>query len=497
VQNYYDRTMAPVEKETGEELKEVVFRKCYLYVGRSIGNEEHPVPFKVARYCLLPVGPDNLVRDLSGKVILDRTVVEFTYNSDPLLLMEHRWMPLRTRYDKTEIVQQFKRKYGNNEKVVMKIWNSINEKIDMETIEQLANNYSDYVVKLQGRVDRFAIAAEAEKQAYYQKQSNLAKSARQFNNFIKTFICQNYCSPGIKDGQLVKKTVIDFGVGRGGDILRMYNSKVGMYVGVDRDMNGIISPQDGCISRYTQMRSSKKYPNFPQMVFFNADVSQRFEVDDQLQVLATKSEENKRFITKFLNIRYDVINSQFMIHYLFKDSTTLSNLCYNINKVLKVGGHMLVTTYDGQMIHDLLQKHGGTATSYYTDSDGRERKFMEIKQLYAPTENLRQPGLAISYFNASFMEETDSYIEYLVEPGYFKDVMKRECGLRCVETESFEQVFDRFKPFFKEGVKHESIDETSKYLRNVALYFDESSALNQQSYDFVKTYRYYVFVKVQ
>lgn len=506
VENYFDRTQAPREAEdsgiaaqsaaAGQESKEAaplqLFRKCFLYVGRTTGAEEHPVPFPVSRFCLLPLDADELVRDLAGGVVLDKTVVEFTYDNDPLLRMEQRWRPLRTRFEKTQIVQQHRKKYGNNEKIVMKIWRSINERIDMDTIAQLATNYEPTMAALRSRIDRFAIAEEAEKQAYYQKQSNLAKAARQFNNFIKTFICQNYCSPA--DGR--RKAVIDFGVGRGGDILRMYNSKVASYVGFDRDMNGIISPQDGCISRYTQMKNSKKYPNFPEMVFFNADAGAPFQLDAQLQVLATKSAENTRLIRKYLNQQYDVLNCQFMVHYLFRDESTLQALCDNVNRVLRVGGYMLVTTYDGQMIHDLLQRNGGTATSHYVDTDGRERRFMEIKQLYElPADgSLDRTGLAVSYFNASFMED-EGVTEYLVAPAFFKRVMAERCGLLCLESDSFEGVFDRFRPFFKQSSRLESIDETRKYLANVAQYFDETSEMNRQTYDFIKTHRYYVFVK--
>lgn len=42
------------------------------------------------------------MRDKEGDIILDNTVVEFTYDNNSSLLNPFRWIPLRTRYDKTE-----------------------------------------------------------------------------------------------------------------------------------------------------------------------------------------------------------------------------------------------------------------------------------------------------------------------------------------------------------------------------------------------------------
>ena len=52
-----------------------------------------------------------------------------------------RWIPLRTRHDKTESVLKLKKKYGNNIEVAHKIWNSIQQNVtidDCVTITKLA-----------------------------------------------------------------------------------------------------------------------------------------------------------------------------------------------------------------------------------------------------------------------------------------------------------------------------------------------------------------------
>jgi hypothetical protein len=50
---------------------------------------------------------------------------------------------------------------------------------------------------------------------------------------------------------------------------------------------------------------------------------------------------------------FDVINAQFMIHYLFKDEETFNNLCYNINKYLDNNGYLIITTFDGDIVNSL------------------------------------------------------------------------------------------------------------------------------------------------
>ena len=59
-------------------------------------------------------------------------------------------------------------------------------------------------------------------------------------------------------------SVLDVGVGRGGDIQKFFHSKVGKYVGIDPDSHGIHSSTDGAIDRYNNFR--KKYLTFQKWI---------------------------------------------------------------------------------------------------------------------------------------------------------------------------------------------------------------------------------------
>ena len=60
---------------------------------------------------------DNVIRDCEGDIIQDNSVVEFYYNKDSDIPLDFRWIPLRTRHDKIDSINKFKRKYGNNSNI--------------------------------------------------------------------------------------------------------------------------------------------------------------------------------------------------------------------------------------------------------------------------------------------------------------------------------------------------------------------------------------------
>ena len=101
-----------------------------MYVGDNVNNKEVPVPFQKEKdnniaYFLLD--DDGFVRDVEGNVVKDETVLELSYNNDLSIPHRFRWVILRTRFDKTESVIKYKRKYGNYKDVADKTWNSMME----------------------------------------------------------------------------------------------------------------------------------------------------------------------------------------------------------------------------------------------------------------------------------------------------------------------------------------------------------------------------------
>lgn len=54
--------------------------------------------------------------------------------------MINRWIPLRTRHDKTETMRKTKSKYGNNEFITRSIWNTMNNIFSISDIQTLSSD---------------------------------------------------------------------------------------------------------------------------------------------------------------------------------------------------------------------------------------------------------------------------------------------------------------------------------------------------------------------
>ena len=83
-------------------------------VGDNIGNTEIPSPFLKKEKNDIAYFPlkDGYIRDIEGNIVISDTVIEITYNHLSNLPHQYRWNILRTRWDKTESVNRFKKKYG-------------------------------------------------------------------------------------------------------------------------------------------------------------------------------------------------------------------------------------------------------------------------------------------------------------------------------------------------------------------------------------------------
>jgi hypothetical protein len=493
------------ETETKDEsyvkVKNKVYRVCNLNVGRTIDNVERPVPFKKGEnlhQCHLYL-EDNLVRDLEGEAINDETVVEFYYNDDLNIDEKNRWVPIRTRHEKTDSVRKYGMKYGNNEEIANKIWRAIRNKITIEDLKILGDpkKYDEYITVLRNRIDRSVIANERIQNTYYQLITKLGKPQRDFHNWIKNNMIYTYCSKKILPNKQSKQmSVLDIGIGRGGDIMKFYHPRINYLVGIDIDANGLHFATDGALSRYENFR--KKNPNFPKMYFIQADATIALKPKEQEKAISKMTDENSKLIEEHFGEKrkkFDVINCQFAIHYMFRDEISLNNFCENINEYLQKDGFMLVSTFDGGLVYDKLKKENGKHTIYYTTEEGNKKVFHELIQRYK-TENIKQTGLMIDMFNCEFMNEGEVYPEYLVDSEYLVETMYKKCGLVLIESETFENVYKVYKNFFTETYKNDSSEESRKFFADVAKFYDETNDMNKATLEITKMNRYYIFQKM-
>lgn len=486
------------------EINDKIYRICNLYVGKVIKGVEHPILFQknknnhIAHLYL----QDGEVRDVEGNIIQDKTVVEFVYDVNADVPKFHSWIPLRTRYDKTESVIKYRRKYGNSFAVADRVWNSIQNQFSVRDMGILGNpdTYDGHMKTLKGRVSVEVITRERKQNAYYQLITNLAKPLRQFHNWIKSNIIYMYCSQKNIGTKKVKLKVLDVGCGRGGDIQKFYHARVkDGYVGLDPDYNNIHSATDGAISRYNTQKT--RFPGYPKMNFVLADAGILLNYTDQVKTFSSMTPKNRNILSNFFGTtddtrpeeKFDVFNCQFMIHYLFKDDTTWNNFCQNVNRYLDNDGYLLITTFDGAILDKTFDQNG-KISSYYTTDEGDKVLFFEAIKRY-DTKNLKKTGLAVDIHIKIFMEEDTYQTEYLVDKDFMIKELKEKCQMELVETELFENVYNNYKDFFENAVPFEEDARTRGFFMKVKEFYNMNDSVNRASFDMTKLNRYYIFRK--
>lgn len=495
-------TLYDNSRDEEEQLHNKPYKVLKLFVGKFIKDSERPVlfePEKDSEKCLAYIFLENgEARDIEGNIIQDNTVVEFYYNNDPNIPDRHRWVPMRTRYDKTESVQKYKKKYGNYIDVAYKVWRSIRNPILMNDFEILSNdtNYNKQIDVMRSKIDHSVIMSEAKENIYYQKITNLGKPMRNFHNYIKSILLYSYINPRYElDGR--NHAVLDVGFGRGGETQKYYYAKVNMVVGIDVDLNGIISPVDGALSRYNQLR--KTHANFPKMFFIHADGGSLLNYDDQLKALGGMSPMNQKLMEQFFSkdkskrTQFDRISCQFAVHYFLESETTWNNFTQNVADYLLPGGYLLLTTFDADKIIDILDGKN-QYTVHYNDDKGEKHILFDIIKKYEGIKKGDDIGLGVTIdLHNSLYSADDVYIpEYLVQKKFIQKELLERCDLELVDSDLFENVYQMNTQFFKEFYKYESEPKTRKFFSDVAQYYSPNE-FNSACYKLTKLYRYYVF----
>jgi SAM-dependent methyltransferase len=477
-----------------------VYRVANFFVGDLIGNKEVPILFMKEEQNHEAYFPliNGEVRDQDGNYVQDNTVIEVTYNNDPDIPHPYRWIILRTRWDKTEDVYKNQKRYGNFKDVAIKTWKSIKEAITINEIKNLSikDTFSQQQKSLQKKLSSSVITTDRQQDIYYQKITNLCKKMREYHNWIKSIIIYTYCSPlkENKDSQKHRASVLDFGCGRGGDILKMYHARVGEYVGTDVDYYGIYSSTNGAISRYNEFK--KKFPDFGKVYWIQADGSALLESSYQENKLPNITKENKLMIDKIFtkNKKFDCICSMFAIHYLFDSEESTNNLVKNINNHLKIGGFLFFTLFDANLIMEKLGDKD-TFTTYYTDDDGTKKKLFEIIKKFDGKLQDKE-GLSIDVYLAWFMEENKYATEYLVTPELLNKVMKK-ANCRLVESDSFSNLYNLNQQFFTNVIEHEENPKNYKFYKKVAAFYEDLKGIDKESRVFSFLNRYYVYQKTK
>jgi len=341
----------------------------------------------------------------------DDMIVEFKYimdNEDGW-----KWVPLRVRYDKTSELRAGMKNYGNAYHVANNNWHSIHQPIT-ETMISTGENLPEY---------------EHNDDVYYNRSSDetSTQGLRDFHNLVvkKNLII------GVSERD---DTLIDYAVGKAGDMAKWIRSKLKFVLGVDVSPDNIHNQVDGACARF--IRANKKYTKMPKALFVTGDSSRNIRNGD-----AVDTEKDKQIIKAVFGngpkdisllgkgvynqygvaeTGFNVSSCQFAIHYFFKNKTTFHNFIRNIAECTKINGYFVGTCYDGKHVFNLLENKNKNEGITIMKN---ERKIYEITKMYDKT-GFPDDEMSLDYAINVYQESINKvFREYLVNFDYLTRIM--------------------------------------------------------------------------
>jgi hypothetical protein len=413
-------------------------------------------------------------------------IVEFSYNVKGAEI-GWNWSPLRVRYDKTEelykAMQNGGRKtYGNNFKTADSNWTSIHNPITLKMI--CDGNY-----KLETQTADI----------YYSKKSkkSITNELRNFHNtWIKKYLISAVCSlitedmkTEYSDAQVVieskKLTLIDYAVGKGGDLQKWKNTKqIAFIFGIDINEDNIINKEDGAYKRFlnglkpgervseTGFKvlfavgdSSKNIKNG--MAYNNKEIFKT--ISDTVFGLNSKHSEYKELRTfeKIGETGFNISSVQFALHYFFKNIDTITNFVKNICECTKMNGYFIGGCYDGEKVFDKLKKGNLKIVN------DQQQTLLEINKQYDDGNIFKDDQTSLGFKINVWQESIGTFnAEYLVNFEYFDKLMLSR-GFQKVEgyNGNFKDIYENQKKLKKFNFATMSMPDNQKEISFLNRYF--------------------------
>ena len=135
---------------------------------------------------------------------------------------------------------------------------------------------------------------------------------------------------------------------------------------------------------------------------------------------------------------FDVVSSQFSIHYFFESKKTLENFLQNVTDNLKKGGYFIGTCFDGKRVFETLGNDKKIEGKEGEDITWSITKKYRIKKM---SDTKPQLGVKIEVYVASIGSPK---IEYLVNFKYLEKIAMKY-NLKLVEIKSFKELYEEME----------------------------------------------------
>ena len=414
--------------------------------------------------------------------IHDFDVVEFRY--DPNGENGMIWFPLRIRRDKTP-------KNPQDFITAANVWQTITNPI---TDNMIRGKDLDSIKK---QIENNSISED-----YYIGKSTNLDSLRKLHNFIKYKLIVGIGSSRDKNSQLRRnKNILDTSIGQGGDIQKYLDKSVNceFLFGLD------ISPVNEACSRFYGTNSNAtgiflKY-NTSENIKSKSDLNIDNHSKNMINILYNikDAEIDKKYIKiskvykDLANKKFDIVSSQFSVHYYFKDTETLNGYITNILQNINDGGYFIGTCYDGKRIFDRLNNPKPFEYKVGDNLVYSVKKKYKIENFDFDGTDSNMLGNTIDVY----MESIGQFVEeYLVNFEYFVDTMKKY-GFEPLKPDmgKFSDVISHSIGSFGETIQNlEKLDKSN----SISKYYKESINIlkNEKLMELSSMNNYFIFKKI-
>lgn len=347
-----------------------------------------------------------------GEYFEEDMIVEFKYDNS--LEKGWKWIPIKVRYDKTAELRSGKNNFGNAYHVANSNWHSIHNPITKESITT-GIGFPQYTSDDDVYYNR------------YSKDSNTIGLRNFHNLYVKKKIIV-----GVSNR---KDTLIDFAVGKAGDLSKWREAKLGFVFGIDYARDNIHNNIDGACARY--LRERKNYKNMHSALFVVGNSGLNIRSGEALSSDKDKMIAKAVFgngpkdrsilgegVYKHYGIAqngFNISSCQFALHYFFENISVLHKFLQNIAECTIMGGYFIGTCYDGKEVFNLLKNKLQDESIVIMKND---RKIYEIIKRYNET-GFQDDETSIGYAIDVYQETINKvFREYLVNFNYFIQIME-------------------------------------------------------------------------
>jgi hypothetical protein len=408
-----------------------------LPTNEPISNEDkyQPVEFKPtepydpnACFCNILLHKDDLrhiMKTEEGEYFEEDMIVEFKYDLQKEGFW--RWIPIRVRHDKTAELKSGKKNYGNAYHVANNNWHSIHHPITSTML-----------------MDESSISEITDEDIYYNSSGDKThtRSLCDFHNrFVKSKLIQ-----GVSGNQR-GLTLIDYAVGKAGDLHKWFHSNISFVFGIDISRDNIHNHMDGACARYLKELQKNTRKNFTKALFVNGNSSLDIKKGDAFVTEKDKQiaraifgvgPKDRKILGEGVYKQYGIVEEgfhissiQFALHYFYENEHTLHQFLGNVSNCTRVGGYFIGTCYDGHSVFKLLKKKSIGESMTIMKND---KKIFEIVKQYNQTgfsDDETSVGYAIDVYQESIGKV---FREYLVNFQYMVRLLENY-GFRLISKE--------------------------------------------------------------